>query len=193
MKKIIETIVRGKDNRLNGLIALAVVASIALGCNCGKTFDLSNSGTTSNSSSDNPFNTSTSSDDDGEMPGDALLKALVKETTADFAAAISSGDFVNIYQKASTDFKSTYTEEQMADVFKEFVAKKSQVVPILSKAVSMEPEFSPSPSIRTEKGLSILVANGKYPTKPIPTNFEYEYVKRNGQWKMLKLIVKLTR
>ena len=67
------------------------------------------------------------------------------------------------------------------------------MLPILSKATGMDPEFSPSPSLRTEKGLSILVANGKYDTKPVPMRFEYEYVKRGGQWKMLKLIVKLTK
>lgn len=191
MKRFIDELIWGKNTKLNGLIALFVIASIALGCNCGKTFNLDNASTASNTSSDNPFNTST--DDDSDMPDDRLLKALIKETTADFAAAISSGDFSNIYEKASTDFKSTYTKEQMSDVFKEFVQKKSVILPILAKTVSMDPEFPSAPSIRTEKGLSILVANGKYATKPVPMNFEYEYVKRGGQWKMLKLIVKLTK
>jgi hypothetical protein len=191
MKKIIENIIWGRDTRLNGLIALTVVALIALGCTCGKDLGLSNS--SSNSSGDSPFSTSSDndSDTDSEMPGGELLNALVKETTADFAAAISTGDFSKLYEKASTDFKATYTLDQTEDVFKDFVTKKSLVSPILAKAIGMKPEFSPEPSIRTEKGLSILVANGKYPTKPVPTNFEYEYVKRNGSWKMLKLVVKL--
>lgn len=187
MKKIINNLIWGRDNSSNGLIAFAIVAFIALGCACPKSNDQPNSA--SNSSSDNPF--STSSDSDSEMPDDRLLKALVKETTADFAAAISSGDFSKLYEKASTDFKATYTLQQTQDVFKDFVEKKSVVAPILAKAISMEPEFSPAPSIRTEKGLSILVTNGKYATKPVPMNFEYEYVKRNGSWKMLKLVVKL--
>src|SRR5918993_157261 len=60
MKKIIEKIFSGKDNTVNGLIALAVIASIALGCNCNKSFDLNNSSSSSNSSSDNPFGNSSS-------------------------------------------------------------------------------------------------------------------------------------
>src|SRR5690349_614578 len=122
MKNILNKLVNGKDNRLSGLIALAVVLSIALGCNCTKSLDLNNSSSSSNSSSDNPFSnsSSTSSDDsDGDMPGDALLNALVKETTADFAAAISSGDFTNMYEKASTDFKNSYTKDQLQNSFKD--------------------------------------------------------------------------
>lgn len=187
MKKIINNLIWGSDNRTNGLIAFVIVGFIALGCACPRNNDQSNS--TSNTSSDNPF--STSSDSDGEMPGDALLKALVKETTADFAGAVSTGDFSRLYNKASKDFQSTYTLQQTQDVFKEFVNRKNVVSPILAKAIAMEPDFSPAPSIRSEKGLSILVVNGKYATKPVPTNFEYEYVKRDGTWKMLKLVVKL--
>ena len=191
MKKIINNLIWSGDNRMNGLIAFAIIGFIALGCACPKGNDQANP--TSNTSSDNPFNTSSGSDNDSdsEMPGDAVLKALVKETTADFAGAISTGDFSRLYNKASKDFQATYTLEQTEDVFKEFVNKKSVVGPILAKAIAMEPQFSPEPSIRTEKGLSILVSNGKYATKPVPTNFEYEYVKRDGSWKMLKLVVKL--
>ena len=189
MNKIINNLIWGSGNRTNGLIAFAIVAFIALGCACPRNNDQSS--TTGNSSSDNPFNTSTDSDSDSEMPGDALLKALVKETTADFAGAISTGDFSRLYNKASKDFQATYTLEQTEDVFKEFVNRKNLVGPILAKAIAMEPQFSPEPSIRTEKGLSILVTSGKYATKPVPTNFEYEYVKRDGSWKMLKLVVKL--
>ncbi|HLA94651.1 MAG TPA: hypothetical protein VK612_02935 [Pyrinomonadaceae bacterium] len=193
MKRFFNTLFFGRDSKLSGLIALGIVASIALGCNCGKTFDLENSASNSSnsSSSDNPFNTS--STDKNGVPDDGTLKAMIKETTADFAYAIDNDDFSKIYEKASTDFKSTYSQDEMRTVFKEFVEKKRVIVPILDKTASMDPTFSPSPSIRTEKGLDILVANGKFTTKPVPVNFEYEYVKRSGEWKMLKLIVKLTK
>ncbi len=186
MKTILNKLVNGRDNKINGLIALAVVLSIALGCNCNRSFDLGN--TSSNSSSDNPFNTSeTTSDDSDGVPGDALLNALVKETTADFAAAISAGDFSNMYEKASMDFKSTYTKDQLQNSFKDFIAKKRQVLPILAKAVATDPEFTSTPRVRTEQKLEILVTEGKYATKPMPVTFNYEYVKRDGSWKLLVL------
>lgn len=186
MKTLLNKLVIGKDNKLSGLIALAVVLSIALGCNCTKDLDLGNAGSSSNSSSDTPFGNSSSSDDaDGDMPDDVLLKALVKETTADFAAAVSSGDFTNMYEKSSANFQASYTKDEFQKAFKDFIDKKKQVLPILAKAVSSDPDFTSSPRIRTEQGLSILVTEGKYSTKPLPITFNYEYIKRDGRWKLL--------
>ena len=62
---------------------------------------------------------------------------------------------------------------------------------ILSKAVAMDPEYSPEPSIRTQSGQEILVVKGKYATKPLPMTFEYEYINRDGDWKLLKLVVRM--
>jgi len=192
MKNLAAKIFLGKDDKFGALIALGIVALIALGCSCGDTFDLSNlaknDNTSRTASNDTPFG---GTEENSEMPDERLLKALIKATTAEFANAISTEQFSTLYNNASSDFQATYTEEQMKNVFKPFIDKKKVVVPILAKSLPMEPEFSPEPSIRTEQGLSILVANGKFATKPFPTNFEYEYVKRGGQWKMLKLIVKI--
>lgn len=188
MKNIVNKLLNGKDNRISGLIALAVVLSIALGCNCTKDLDFGDASSSSNSSSDNPFNnSSTSSDDDSSMPGDELLNALVKETTADFAAAISSGDFSSMHAKASTDFQNSVSKETLQTSFKDFIEKKRQVLPILAKAIASKPEFTSTPRIRTESGLDILVTEGKYATKPLPVTFNYEYVKRDGKWKLLIL------
>jgi len=188
MKNILNKLVNGKDNRLSGLIALAVVLSIALGCNCTKDLDLGNASSSSNSSSDNPFsNSSTSSDDSDGVPGDELLNALVKETTADFAAAISSGDFSSMHEKASTDFQNSVSKDSLQSSFKDFIDKKRQVLPILAKAIASNPEYTSPPRIRTEAGLDILVTEGKYATKPLPVTFNYEYVKRDGRWKLLIL------
>jgi ABC-type transporter MlaC component len=179
-------------NQVNGIIAAAIVLAIALGCTCNKEFNLANEDkpAANSKSSDNPFGKTT--DDDAE-PDNEQVAALVRETMSDFTDAIRTGDFSTLYEKASSDFQSTYTEDQTAAVFKEFVDKKSLVLPILAKTDSMQPIFDTPPSIRNEKGLDILVANGKYDTKPVPVRFEYEYVKRGGEWKMLKLIVKLTK
>ena len=194
MKHPLLKLLNGKDTRLSGLIALGFVAAVALGCTCGKSFDLGNLGkennsnrTSSNSSSDSPFSDKKS----GEVPSESELQSMVKETTADFAQAIDTGDFSEIYSKASTDFQNTYTEDQMKDVFKPFLQKKSTVLPSLNRASSVDADFSPAPSIRTEQGLSILVLNGTFPTKPLNVKFEYEYVLRGGEWKMLKLVVKM--
>jgi hypothetical protein len=193
MKQNITRVLFGQNNLVSGAIAIAVVASIALGCNCGKGLDFGNtsqtgnSSTTSNSTSDDGSTTASS----GEVPSLSTCETMVHDLTSDFAAAIGTNDFSDIHQKASTDFQNTYTEDQMKAAFKTFVDKKRLVRPVLDKTDPMTPDFTPAPYIRTEKGLSILVLNGKFATKPVPMNFEYEFVNRGGEWKMLKLIVKL--
>lgn len=193
MKSIFASVLFGKNNLISGIIAIGVVASIALGCNCGKNLDL---GSTSSSDNSSTTTSNTSSDDstfksDGSVPPISSCETMVHDLTSDFADAIRSNDWSDIYSKSSTDFQSSYTEQQMKDAFKVFVNNKGRVTPVLDKSSSMTPDFSPAPYIRTEKGLSILVLNGKFATKPVPMTFEYEFVQRSGEWKMLKLIVKL--
>jgi hypothetical protein len=190
MKQLATTLLFGKDARLSGIIALLIVAAIALGCTCGKNFgDLGN--LSSNSNSTTSSNTATEPPDAGGIPSDTTLQAMIKETTADFAQAVDTNDFHDIYEKSSSDFQTTYTEEQMQKAFKLYVDNKKRVLPSINKVPGSKGEFSPAPSIRTEKGLEILVLNGKFPTKPLAVKFEYEYVKRGGQWKLLKLIINM--
>lgn len=180
-------------NRVNGAIALAIVAMIVLGCTCGKDMNLGelankSASTDNKKADDSPFGDDETADG---MPGDDLLKALVNETTADFAYAISTNDFSNIHKKASIDFQRSIPLEKLQTEFKKFVDQKSRYLPSLAKISSTGAEFSPAPSLRQEQGLDILVAKGKYATKPVEVGFDYEYVKRDGQWKLLKLVVKL--
>ena len=196
MKSLISNLLFGKDN-FSGVIALCIVATIALGCACPKGLDLGNLAKNSNSTSTSTNSSSSSSDDsssttsDEDMPSRELIDAMVAETTADFNYCIITNDFSDMYQKASPNFQATYTEQEFKNAFKDFVDKKKMTGPILSKAVSLEPQYSPEPFIRTEKGQEILVVSGKYPTKPMPMSFEYEYIKRDGDWKLLKLVIRI--
>lgn len=197
MKNFLDEILFGKGNKLSGVIALTFVALIALGCSCGKIFDLSNLQANTNSS--RPISNSSDStpapkraDSDGELPSDSEIQALVKETTADFANAVETNDFSELYSKSSSDFQSQYTEPELKTAFKVFADKKDLIVPALNKAPGVEANFSPAPSIRTEKVLlKILVANGAFPTRPYPVKFEYEYIWRDDEWKLLKIVVKM--
>lgn len=201
--KNIKALLFGKDARINGLIAFLIVASVALGCTCGDLGDLGKQG----GGSDNPSNRSTYDnsqtsdipddgntgfgDTDSSQPPKALVDALVRSTTAEFSSAITTGDFSQLYADASKEFRSTYTEEKTKEVFKVFLDKKAAVTPILTKALTMDPEYDADPSYRTEQGYKIIVANGQYATSPLPTKFEYEFIENDGDWKMLKLVIKL--
>ncbi len=185
MRKLIKDIVSA-NNFVSGAIALAIVLSIALGCNCGKNLDLANLAKNSNSSSTS--NSSTSSD---AVPSNAVVEGLVKDTMRKFRGAINSKDFTELYNDASSDFQGTYTLSQVESAFKSYTNKKGVVVPILDKVDAMDAEFDRPPSIRTEKSLNILVASGKFKTKPYNVRFDYEYVMRGGEWKLLKLVINI--
>lgn len=199
MKRSIRNLLFGKDNRLSGAIAIAVVAFIALGCGCGKDFDLakmienanSNANSRSSNSSISSDDSSSTSSDDEDMPSRPLIDAMVGETTADFNYAVITNDFSDMYEKASPNFQATYTQEEFKNAFKDFVTQKKMTGPILSKAVAMEPDYSPDPFIRNQAGQKILVVKGKYATKPLPMTFEYEYINRDGDWKLLKLVIRI--
>jgi len=189
MKIIASKILFGKNNTISGLIALGIVATIALGCNCGKNFDLSN---IAKNAADNSSSTSSKdTTDNAPMPPKEWLENMVAETTSDFNNAITTNDFSSMYEKASPNFQATYTEAEFRNAFKDFIDKKRVISPILAKTVTMDPTFSPDPHIRSEKGHEILVLHGKYATKPLPVTFEYEYILRDGNWALLKLVVKL--
>jgi len=191
MKNLINTLLFGRD-KFSFLIALGIVCAIALGCSCGKDFDLSNIGKESNttrtsSNSDGPF----SKGGDEDLPSASEQESLVKDTTEDFAKAIDSNDFSTMRENASSDFQSQFSEQQMQDAFKQYVDNKKIVVPVLNNAMTQTPTFSPAPSIRTERGMNILVLSGSFPSKPRVLKFETEYIKRDGEWKLLKYVVNM--
>lgn len=188
MKNLFNELVFGKNAQVSGLIALAVVLSIALGCNCGKNFDLSNLSKDSNTTT--PSNTRTDTSDDS-VPSNSVVEGLVRETISAFSDAVNSGDFSDLHANASTDFQSTYTVEEMETAFKSYTSKRSLVVPIMAKTSSLSPVFTRDPSIRTEKGLKILMAAGEFKTKPFKVRFDFEYVMRGGEWKLLKLVINI--
>ncbi|MEQ1923742.1 MAG: hypothetical protein ABL952_14645 [Pyrinomonadaceae bacterium] len=187
MNKTLELIkdIVSANNFVSGAIAIGIVLSIALGCNCGKNLDLANLAKNSNSTASN---SSTTSD---AVPSNPVVEGLVKDTMRKFRGAIRTKDFTELYNDASTDFQGTYTLAQVESAFKAYTNKKGVVVPILDKIESTDAEFDRQPSIRTEKNLNILVASGKFKTKPYNVRFDYEYVMRGGEWKLLKLIINI--
>ena len=196
MKSLVNSLLFGRDNRLSGGIALSIVLFVALGCTCAKDFNLGNISSNSNSSSSNTSSGNTSSgnvfggDDEDKTDADAeLAEATIKATTAEFANAISTEDFSGLYNEASTEFRSQYSEEDLKNGFSDFIRQKRNLLPILAKAISMDPEYTDGPATRTEAGETVLSASGKYATKPLPITFKYEYVKRESKWWLLRIEV----
>jgi len=185
MLSVVKNLILDRNSTVNGIIAFAVVSLIALGCTCGKDFNLGNTSSDSNSNSSSSSNNVFGGDSDDV--DDTLAKATVKATTAEFANAISTEDFSTLYNETATEFRSQYSEEKLKSEFSDFIRQKKNLLPILAKAISMNPEFTDGPDTRQESGETILSASGKYPTKPLPVTFKYEYLKREGKWWLLRL------
>ncbi len=151
------------SNKTSAILALLIVGLIVLGCG-GKP----------------------------EMPPESTTQSLIKTGITDLADAVDKGDFKAFREKASTDFQSSFTEAQLKTTFQKYVDQKDVIVPILKKAAGKDVKFSPAPSMREEKGSYILVANGTIETgdediKELKT--EFEWVWRDGAWKLLKIKV----
>lgn len=187
MRSILKSLFWGSNNLITGAIALGVVLSIALGCNCNKDFNLGN--TTSSSNDTRPANDDRTDTSNGGVPSESVVEGLVKETLADFADAVDSGDFSDLHAKASQDFQASYTVDQMKTAFKSYTDKKRVVMPIFNRVETTPAKFTTPPGLRTEQNLKILMAKGEFPTKPFKVRYDFEYVYRGGEWKLLKLIV----
>lgn len=189
MKRIKERLFFGSDTIASAAIA-ALVLCFVMGCTCGKSLDLANRAKVSDNSSSNS-STDSSTTNSGDTPSDSVVEGLVKATTEDFADGVEASDFDALRSGASVDFQESYSADEIRNAFKSYIDKKRVVLPILRKVDSADVNFSRAPSIRTEKGLSILMAAGEFKTKPYKVRFDYEYVMRGGEWKLLKLVINI--
>ncbi|HEX3101041.1 MAG TPA: hypothetical protein VHQ01_04585 [Pyrinomonadaceae bacterium] len=143
--------------------------------------------------SDSKSDKTSSSDDktSGDAPSKSEAEKLVKATFSDFADAVDSGDFGQFYDNASGDFQTTYTKDQVKSTFNVFIENKSKALPSLQDVQSRSASFSNGPSIETEKGTKMMVADGEFASKPTAIKFETKYEWEKGEWKMLKFKIKM--
>lgn len=201
MKNLLNDVFFGKNNKVSGAMALSIVALIALGCTCNKSFDLSN--VQSNTNSSQPVsNTDTKTKDStttkstakadaskGEMPSDDELQTVVKETLLEFNDAVQGNDFTNFHAKICEPWQEQATPESLRESFKVFIDKDIDIAPISS----LDAQFSPAPEIGRELGYKTLKVKGQYPTRPNLTKFELNYIPEGKEWKLSKIIVDTTQ
>jgi hypothetical protein len=146
-------------------------------------------GGSSDTSTDKSSSNDKSSSDDkkasGDVPSDSDLQSLVKQTLMDFNGAIQSGDFSDFHDTLSEPFQKQASPEKLAGVFHEFVENKLD----FSSAKNLTATFSPTPSVEKEGSYKVLHVQGYYPTKPRKTNFNFKYIKEEGEWKLSSIEV----
>jgi hypothetical protein len=200
MKKITDKTGNNNKTLVNGVMALFMVALIALGCTCGKDFDLSNIGKESdNRTVSNTSNSETKKEDTktkvptkkadaskGEMPADDELQYLAKTSLLDFNDAIQKADFSSFHSNLSKTWQKQITAEKFKQEFQAFIDKGVDISAISSEEAS----FSPAPSIDKAGGVKMLVMKGSYDISPSPTTFELKYVPEGKEWKLFGIDVR---
>lgn len=190
MKTLATTLLFGKDGRLSGLIALAIVGAIALGCTCNKNWgdtgsnDNSNSSTTSNTTTP-PAAPPKPDASTGDVPSDAQLQEMTRTTILDFNSAIKSGDFTNFHRTVSKPFQKQASPEKMADAFKAFTEAKID----FSEVRTLPATYTPPAAIKTTSGVKHLHVLGYYDTSPRRMKFDLKYVPEGKDWKLIAIEV----
>ena len=182
MKKLNDKISNGNKALVNGAIALFIVTLIALGCTCGKDFNLSNIGKEGDNRT--VSNTDNKSNSAGNEEADA--EALVKATVSDFASAVEGGDFTDFHAKTADAFQSSISIEEMNKKFSVFIDQKKATVPVLRKAAKTKMNFTDK-SEKTEGGNRILTAAGTFQHSPEKVRFDNKYVLEDGKWKIINV------
>lgn len=182
------------QSKLNLLIVLSFFIFVGLGCpSFGKKdkvdVNIANSSAPATSPASTPKPTFTKADaSKREMPSDAELQEITKETLLEFNEGVQSADFSDFYSSISRAWQRQTSAEKLKNSFQVFIDKNIDISGIRSKDAA----FSPAPVIEKELGYNTLKLQGRYPTSPNPTKFVLHYIPEGKDWKLSRIEVDTT-
>lgn len=121
---------------------------------------------------------------DAKAPSVKEAKALVRTSLLDFNAALQEKSFAGLHGKIAPMWQKQITPEKMQSLFQAFIDGEVDISPI----AKLEPSFERGPLI-DEDGL--LQIEGSYPTKPDRVRFALGYIFEGGEWRLLKINVRI--
>jgi hypothetical protein len=119
-----------------------------------------------------------------KVPSERAVEVLVKTSLLSFNDANITGNYSVLHDKLSKPFRQEYPPEKLKEAFKEFNEKNIDIELI----AALKPTYEPLPSIDSE---GKLVVKGYFPTEPIRVNFNLAFIPSDGEWKLIRLNVKL--
>ena len=119
-----------------------------------------------------------------KVPSERAVEVLVKTSLLSFNDANITGNYSVLHDKLSKPFRQEYPPEKLKEAFKEFSEKNIDIELI----AALKPTYEPLPSIDSE---GKLVVKGYFPTEPIRVNFNLAFIPSDGEWKLIRLNVKL--
>jgi hypothetical protein len=119
-----------------------------------------------------------------KVPSERMLEVLVKTSLLSFNDANVTGNYTVLHDKLSKPFRQEFPPEKLKEVFKEFSEKNIDIELI----AALKPAYEPPPSVDSE---GKLVVKGFFPTEPNRVNFNLAFIPSDGEWKLVRLNVKL--
>lgn len=119
-----------------------------------------------------------------KVPSDRVLEALVKTSLLSLNDANVTGNYAVLHAKLSKPFRDQFPPEKLKATFREFQTKNADFDII----AAMPPAYSPRPAV-DEDGK--LVVKGSFPTEPARLRFELEFIPSDGEWKLIRIYVKV--
>lgn len=118
------------------------------------------------------------------VPAPRPLEALVKGSLMSFNDANLTGDYRVFHARLSEPFRKQYTPAKLKETFREFNEKNVDI----DIVTAMAPTFDQPPYVDPE---GRLVLKGFFPTEPTRVAFEMDFIASDGEWKLIRLNVKL--
>lgn len=119
------------------------------------------------------------------VPAPKPLEALVKGSLMSLNDANLTGDYRVFHARLSEPFRRQFTPDRLKQSFREFHEKYVDIDIICALA----PLFDQPPYVDAE---GKLIVHGFFPTEPTRVNFGLEFIPSDGDWKLIRIDVKVS-
>ena len=120
-----------------------------------------------------------------KVPSERALEALVKTSLLSFNDANVTGNYTVFHAKLSKPFREQFPPERLKETFKEFSEKNIDIELI----AALKPTYDRAADRSIPR--ASCVVKGYFPTEPIRVNFDLAFIPSDGEWKLIRLNVKL--
>jgi hypothetical protein len=121
---------------------------------------------------------------ENQLPSPLMQEVLIKTALLTLNDANLTGNYAVLHAKLAKPFRDQYSPERLKQVFKGFVDQKADW-----GVVAAKPPVPTAESTIDKRGA--LVLRGYFDTSPSRLSYELDFVPSEGEWKPVKLFVKV--
>jgi hypothetical protein len=120
----------------------------------------------------------------GKVPSERALEALVKASLLSFNDANVTGNYTVFHAKLSKPFRQQFPPERLQETFKDFSRNNVD----FDIVAALKPTYVRPPVVDSD---GKLLVKGYFPTEPMRVNFELDFIPSDGEWKLIRINVKV--